>query len=112
VVLIDQSTEHSATLHRPDRQLYELGIVAGGTQIQGPVRPYGVVVRDVLGEHGAQVPLTEDEQAVGALRPRATYPAPLIVPNTCRMLLEMNQRGRSGEASVLVSGLSGHWPTN
>jgi hypothetical protein len=34
-------------------------------EVRGPVRPPTVVVPDVLGEHHTQVPLTEDQYAVG-----------------------------------------------
>jgi hypothetical protein len=39
------------------------------------MRPMLVVVTGVFGEHGAQVPLTDDEYPVGALPACGAYPA-------------------------------------
>ena len=50
----------------------DLGV--GRSLAQGPVRPVGVVVVDVFAEGVVEVPLAGDEDAVGALAPRAGDP--------------------------------------
>ena len=48
---------------------------AGRPQLQCPMRPPGVVVGGVHGQHPAQVPLTEDQHPVGDLGPDRQHEA-------------------------------------
>jgi hypothetical protein len=52
----------------------DMGPAVGWSVADGPVRPVGVVVIDLFAERVVQMPSAGDEDAVGALAPRAGDP--------------------------------------
>ena len=59
----------------PQDRLGDRRFRARWTQLQGSMRPLRVVVRGVLGQHPAEVPLPEDQHPVGDLGPDGQHEA-------------------------------------
>ena len=74
-ILVDQAAEQVAS---SDADVVawgrEMGAAVGWLLAEGPVRPVGVVVIDVFAEDVVEMSPAGDEDAVGALAPRAGDP--------------------------------------
>ena len=74
-MLVDQSAEDWSTTDSAQNRLGDRRPRARWMQLEGSMRPLRVVVRAVLGQHPPQVPLAEDQHAVGELRSDSQHEA-------------------------------------
>ncbi len=102
LVLVDESAEDLAAPYPRRREVGDRGgaavIVVGWPEVPGPVRAMLVIVRDVLAQDSAQVPLAQDEHPVGAFGADGAYEPLGDGVGRCRRLhpIQMIGTGVSG----------------
>ena len=75
LVVVDQPAEDWSTADPAIDRLGDRRLRARWTQLEGSMRPLSVVVRGVLGQHPAEVPLSEDQHPVGEFGAECQYEA-------------------------------------
>ena len=73
-VLPDQAREDIVTFDLADRKRDHVRLIGRCAKVQGPMRPMPVEVSGILAQHGPKVPLTEDQDPVGAFGACCPYP--------------------------------------
>jgi hypothetical protein len=74
-ILVDQTAQDRAPSDSGSGQVSHVRRWIGRPLAQRAMRPMFVVMTDVLGQHGGQVPLADDEYPVGAFPAYGAHPA-------------------------------------